>query len=182
MTQLEQIKKEIERRIGLIEVSAIRVSEMNKMVHAFRSLLSFIESLEKEQEYTDYDIDGLEKQLDMWRHKHFKGARDAYFAGEWLERGAQLEIAKQFYKLGKTQSDMTEQEFKIKGWVARERAGVCPNLCLYEDKPEREDNGYGDLFWHSRAWTNSIRLKSEMFPELKWEDEPIEVELIINRL
>ena len=73
------------------------------------------------------------------------------------------------------------EETKLKGWVARQRPSVCPNLCLYEVKPERKDNGYGDLFWHSRAWTKSIRLNSEMFPDLKWDDEPIEVEIILRR-
>jgi hypothetical protein len=42
----------------------------------------------------------LEKELSQWRHKHFRGKRDDYYSGEYLERESQLDIAHHFYELG----------------------------------------------------------------------------------
>ena len=51
-----------------------------------------------EQEQPKVD---LEKELDNWRHNHFHGGRDLIgLAGEYLERGSQLDIARHFYELG----------------------------------------------------------------------------------
>jgi len=59
----------------------------------------------------------------------------------------------------------------IKGWVARDKNG---NVFFYSHrwKPTREErdwNGFGML------------LEGNYFPDLRWEDEPIEVELPIIR-
>ena len=59
-------------------------------------------------------------------------------------------------------------ENKYKLWVARDKNGF---LLAYEDKPERCDN---QKEWIGR-FSNSM--KNSYFPELKWEDEPIEIEL-----
>ena len=59
-------------------------------------------------------------------------------------------------------------ENKYKLWVARDKNGF---LFVYEDKPTRWDIRKE---WIGR-FLNSI--KNSYFPELKWEDEPIEVEL-----
>jgi hypothetical protein len=59
----------------------------------------------------------------------------------------------------------------IKGWVARDEDGL---LALYEERPIRRN----------REWMSSMNfftLDHELFPDLKWEDEPIEVELPIIR-
>ena len=42
----------------------------------------------------------LEKELEMWRHDHFKGVRDGDYYGEYLERESQLDIARHFFELG----------------------------------------------------------------------------------
>ena len=66
----------------------------------------------------------------------------------------------------------------IEGYVARDKDG---QLCVfYGDKPQR---GGCNRWWHPEHcpvgdWMN---IPEEMFPELKWEDEPIEVELIFER-
>lgn len=64
----------------------------------------------------------------------------------------------------------------IKGWVARDdyifRHGC---LYLYITKP-RSDGNYG---WCGRAVKE---LDTHLFPDLKWIDEPIEVELQIRPL
>ena len=59
-------------------------------------------------------------------------------------------------------------ENKYKFWVARDKNGF---LFVYEDKPTRCDirKEWFGLFFSS--------MKNSYFPELKWEDEPIEVEL-----
>ena len=59
-------------------------------------------------------------------------------------------------------------ENKYKFWVARDKNGF---LFSYGDKPTRCDNQkeWGGPFLSS--------MENSYFPELKWEDEPIEVEL-----
>ena len=60
-------------------------------------------------------------------------------------------------------------ENKYKLWVARDWGGM---LFAYFTKPIR------DTVW--KEWDSdkvSLRIDDSFFPELKWEDEPIEVEL-----
>jgi hypothetical protein len=58
----------------------------------------------------------------------------------------------------------------IKGWVARDKDGT---LYFHWEKPERE----GD------EWLGftGMSILGGLLPDLKWEDEPIEVELPIIR-
>ena len=62
----------------------------------------------------------------------------------------------------------TTMENKYKLWVARDKNGF---LFVYEDKPTRCDN--------QKEWIGRFlcSMKNSYFPELKWEDEPIEIEL-----
>lgn len=68
----------------------------------------------------------------------------------------------------------------INGWVARdEYSGDEGNLYIGMRRPRRIDNaapGFG--MWCD--YGEFMALPSEMFPDLKWEDEPIEVELTIR--
>lgn len=60
-------------------------------------------------------------------------------------------------------------EYKYKLWVARDWGGM---LFAYFNKPIR------DTVW--KEWNSdkvSLTIDDSFFPELKWEDEPIEVEL-----
>ena len=60
-------------------------------------------------------------------------------------------------------------ENKYKLWVARDWVGM---LYAYFNKPIR------DTFW--KEWDSdkvSLNIDDLFFPELKWEDEPIEVEI-----
>ena len=68
-----------------------------------------------------------------------------------------------------------EQMPKIKGWVAREDAFNGCGLILHRSKPWREG-----IVWSHQ--TIAMHLPWSMFPDLKWEDEPIEVELAISRV
>lgn len=56
-----------------------------------------------------------------------------------------------------------------KFWVARDKSG---ELFAYDSKPKRECY-LG--FWYSDL--NCCSISGDLFPELKWQDEPIEVEL-----
>ena len=93
-----------------------------------------------------------------------------------------------------TREDMTREEIitkalidfnslpKIKGWVARDRNGA---LHFHKDKPHREYDcaWYTDWKRHPEPEIFHLRLPKQMdFPELKWEDEPIEVELLIKKV
>ena len=60
-------------------------------------------------------------------------------------------------------------------WVARYKDG---ELDLYRNKPQRCDAiGWSHENWDSydEHW---IQLDSKLFPDLTWNDEPIEVELV----
>ena len=61
-------------------------------------------------------------------------------------------------------------ENKYKLWVAREKRG---GLFLYETKPIL-DYDFGIWFSDSDCMGT---ISKNLFPELKWKDEPIEVEL-----
>ncbi len=70
------------------------------------------------------------------------------------------------------------QEEKLKAWVARDKS--FDGLSIYSvAKPKRER-----WFWSNDGNKGASRMfiNNELFPELRWEDEPIEVELIIRRV
>lgn len=64
---------------------------------------------------------------------------------------------------------------KIKGWVTRDLGNEIESN-LFTEKPIR-----GEFNWFVSNG-DIIRLNRNIFPELKWEDEPIEVELLIRKL
>lgn len=58
-------------------------------------------------------------------------------------------------------------------WVARDKDN---SLWFFTDKPKR--NTYT---WTSRSQTSQCEILMDLFTNLKWEDEPIEVSLIENK-
>lgn len=149
MNQIQAIKNEFERRM--------KATKDHQVFGALNELLSFIESLEKEQ-----DVD-LEKELEDWRHKHFKGKRDGDYSGEYLERESQLSIARHFYEL---ELKAKENVPTIKGWVARDIHGT---LRLYgNDAADGMGIRTGEL--------------PSPYKELTAKDDPIGVELTIHRV
>ena len=64
---------------------------------------------------------------------------------------------------------------KVKGYIARD--AFREELCLYNEKPYRNHDGLG--IWKVGMGGN-IYLPKEMFPDLKWEDEPMMVEITIS--
>ena len=85
---------------------------------------------------------------------------------------------KQIYAL--TIQALTEIESlpKIHGWIARdsyEDAFEGTGLILHYSRPQRV---FGE--WGSN--TIAMHLPSHMFPEITWESEPVEVELLIRKV
>lgn len=74
------------------------------------------------------------------------------------------------YALGKQEKDA---DTVIQGWVARDKSGY---LVLHYKKPHRT---LGNAKWYSAQSQKS--LPRDSFPDLTWESDPIEVELIIKR-
>lgn len=62
----------------------------------------------------------------------------------------------------------------IKGWVARDKKGQA--LCFYTIRPTRSEH-----VWSCPVHSCCPIKDKKVFPDLKWEDEPIEVELPIIR-
>lgn len=56
-------------------------------------------------------------------------------------------------------------------WVARDENEA---LYFFSNKPKRHDDGY----WVSIPYGEQCMLGDYMFPELKWEDEPLEVTIV----
>lgn len=67
---------------------------------------------------------------------------------------------------------------KIRGWVARDSVedGFCgTGLILHDSKPTRTRGEWSSM-------TIAMHLPSKMFPEITWESEPVEVELLIRKV
>ena len=125
------------------------------------------ESLEKEQPQESNDIEeSISNSV-----KELGGVHKLEDGVVWY-RGREnniKELAKYFYELGLNTRDNAT---KIKGWVARDKDGC---LYCYTSRPWRLDcdwRGNGAIFLKNK----------ENFPDLKWEDEPIEVELIVRKI
>ena len=76
----------------------------------------------------------------------------------------------------KTACEEYESLQKIHGWVAR--TGCCNSniLTLFESKPERN---IVCKTWVGHTMTN---LHHKLFPEITWDSEPVEVELLIRKV
>lgn len=157
MKTIEKILTEIERQLEELGMSG--------SVGVGRSVLlemrDFVKSLKKESE-----VD-LEKEI-----------KDYIKRVHCLAVGKEIaNLAHYFYELGlNAKSDAP----KIKGWLARDRNKA---LFFHHEKPHRY---YGDTWrtdWvrHPQPELHHLRLLDDIMPNLKWEDEPIEVELIIRK-
>ncbi len=75
------------------------------------------------------------------------------------------------YALGKQEKNA--EDTVISGWVARDED---ENLFMYNTKPERDETIH---MWMGEC--ANIDLRNHLFPDLTWESEPQEVEIIIKR-
>ena len=72
------------------------------------------------------------------------------------------------------------KEYTIKGWVARDECdGDTSNLYVGQNKPRKiSDNMKVFGMWCD--FGEFMAIPREMFPELGYNDEPIEVEIVIK--
>lgn len=158
MTQIEKIKAEIER---------LSTPE-NK--YSMDRLYDFIESLEKEQ---DSELDKLRAAVEAEMRFEHPGGEFTKCQKAEPTKEEQIAMLRLEYEKGRADvlADMANAP-KIKGWVARD--SVDNRLTLFMAKPYR-----GSMYWIAQAISS---LPIECYPDLKWEDEPIEVELTINKI
>lgn len=71
---------------------------------------------------------------------------------------------------------MNAQEYTIKGWVARDKEADELILVLGKEKPSRMET-----YWFAGFSWGYTPIHDDIFPELTWESEPVEVELTIKR-
>lgn len=84
-------------------------------------------------------------------------------------------IAGANFALGKQKK---EADTVIQGWVARDEDG---RIYLYEDEPKREN---GKPYGKPSEWVSEnimTKLSVASFPDLTWDSDPEQVELIIKR-
>ena len=216
----EEIKAEIERLRRIDEISDDKDYAQYELDvkcgydSALDDVLSFIESLEKEQaiisrpsatqitlgkiasvlsKYEDKDnspleqirsiiiddtIESLEKeqpkiediQREWYNKGYIKGRKEAHIPARELGLPSSLD----------------DNSPKIKGWVARCKWPCPDELYFYrgEEKPIRcgsqVEDVKEDFYWDFQH--EVAPLDPTFFPDLKWEDEPIEVELTIHRV
>lgn len=67
---------------------------------------------------------------------------------------------------------------KIKGWVVRDECG----LWFYREKPYKVEGTFYSHWTDKNGPNSELPLDDNLFPELTWEDKPIEVELIIRKV
>ena len=116
-------------------------------------------SLDMNQFYQSSDLDfNLGAESQCMNLSDVKQKIDA-----WMESHTEEEVYAALKKYGAVE----DADTVIQGWVARDLNG---DVFLYENNPER---GYDE-------WLG--RISSEFdFQQLRWESDPIEVELIIKR-
>lgn len=94
-----------------------------------------------------------------------------------------IEIAiKQAFKAGAKLNGKQEKDTVtvIQGWVCRDKeldkSLFASDLYLSAEKPKRDE--------YCGAWTNMgayMPLNTELFPDLTWDSDPLEVEIVIKR-
>lgn len=62
-------------------------------------------------------------------------------------------------------------------WVARDKNGV---LHVFNNQPTRQYpfKGSDECGWWFESTYTQMPILTDIFPEIRWEDEPIEVELV----
>lgn len=111
--------------------------------------------------------------LDYIRTNPFVNFRTATTARESFVDGANFALGKQEIK------QESKQETVISGWVARDKNGLLSLFRLY--RPERGYDYNGDFGEWGTSIGCQITLPSRLFPDLTWDDDPIEVEIILKR-
>lgn len=111
-----------------------------------------------------------QKKRECWEEI---AAEVAVETGNLLCKAIAYTIFDRAYALGKLEKDA--EDTVISGWVARDSNS---DLFIYNDKPKRDTRWDGVGIWYGEYITE---LASNHFPDLTWDSEPLEVELIIKR-
>lgn len=122
-------------------------------------------NINKDMNNQDYE----NKKRECWKEyfKHVVCGTDSH--EYWFNK-----IFDRAYALGKQEKDA--EDTVIQGWVARDNDG---DLFFYTDKPRRENAVWDEpQYWIGEAYTE---LNTDLFPDLTWESEPEQVEIIIKR-
>lgn len=93
--------------------------------------------------------------------REWRGASDVIYSSPDMN---------QFYQASDLDFDLDAENTVISGWVARDADG---DMFLYQNEPNRIEITWFGYMMHS--------LPKDSFPDLTWDDDPIEVELIIKR-
>ena len=163
----EAIKKEIERLRKLLkepDASCFQEAYLIGGEDTLNSISSFIESLEKEQPKIE------DSQREWYNKGYIKGRKEAHIPARELGLPSSLD----------------DNSPKIRGWVARCKWPCPDELYFYrgEEKPIRcgsqVEDVKEDFYWDFQH--EVAPLDPKLFPDLHWDDEPIEVELTIHRV
>jgi len=80
------------------------------------------------------------------------------------------------------EQSMTDSEaIVIQGWVCRDKKDNALNL--HAEKPYRAQSGYDvcdEPDWWESDCASFLPLDKSLFPDLTWESEPLEVEIIMK--
>jgi hypothetical protein len=68
---------------------------------------------------------------------------------------------------------------KVRGWVARCSEEYNNDLYLFMDYNSEHPHRMATYWLPAFAW-DSMKLPKDMFPDLKWEDEPVLVEITLT--
>ena len=120
------------------------------------------------------EIERRIKENEKLPHRYIRLDEDKQLLSfiESMEKGPIIDEGKDEIDEGFTRMMLKESAPKIKGWVARWKDSI--KIFLFNEKPFRLG-----IEWHNET-DRKILLPKDSFPELKWEDEPIEVELTIS--
>lgn len=98
-------------------------------------------------------------------------AWDSYDMMQAFESGANLFLGKQ-----------NDADTVIQGWVCRDKKDNALNL--HAEEPYRAQSGYDvcdEPDWWESDCASFLPLDKSLFPDLTWDDEPQQVEIIIKR-
>lgn len=103
--------------------------------------------------------------------KEWRGASDVIYSSPDMN---------QFYQASDLDFNVDSEGIVIQGWVCRDKVWdkelFASDLYLSAEKPKRDE--------YCGVWTIMgayMPLNTELFPDLTWESDPLEVEIIIKR-
>ena len=153
--------EEQRKRFREFYVEGYEQAEKDLVNHTLHGLSNFIYSLEQEQ------AQGLDEAAEEYSKCYAH-----CFNGNSLDDAIYLA-----FKAGAKWMDEQGNDNlpNVRGWVVRLKNG---DLGLSTDKPYFLAIDEGKII----CCDNGLIIDNSLFPELKWEDEPIEVELTIKRV